>query len=166
MFISVFRMNDGKINMVNHDEMSETEQFDDVALSEEDKAIFSDPIKLFAIMHRLKKIKRIAPQINRYTFALQKAMQVLRWLHSFLSDYNIKYTIENFDDRINLNITIYVYSEKATPKDEYLYTFGVLRRAFPDLSDAMIHRLTKEVLGRRIRFIRDIDNTQNGGDNA
>ncbi|MEM2262267.1 MAG: hypothetical protein QXK24_07440, partial [Ignisphaera sp.] len=110
-------------------------------------------------MHRLKKIKRIAPQINRYQFALQKTLQILRYLHSFLSDYNIKYTIENLDDRINVNISIEVYSEKATPKDEYVYTFSILRRAFPDLSDAMIHHLTKEVLGRRIRFIRDSENT-------
>ncbi|MEM2262127.1 MAG: hypothetical protein QXK24_06720 [Ignisphaera sp.] len=142
--------------------MSEKMEFDGIELSEEDKAIFNDPIKVFAIMHRLKKIKRIAPQINRYQFALQKTLQILRYLHSFLSDYNIKYTIENLDDRINVNISIEVYSEKATPKDEYVYTFSILRRAFPDLSDAMIHHLTKEVLGRRIRFMDATKQNGNG----
>lgn len=133
---------------------------DVITLTDDDKKILQNPVQLFGIIHRLKKIKRIAPQINRYTFAMQKIIQVVRLLNSFLSDYNIKYTIETLDDKINLNITIGIYSDKTTPKDEYVYTYSILRKAFPELSDMMIHRLTMDVLGRKVKFIttkEDID---------
>lgn len=164
--------------MINHEKNVKTEEktkevkrvddIDDfqipneIELSEEDRKILQNPVQLFAIIHRLKKVKRIAPQINRYTFAMQKVIQVVRLLNSFLYDYNIKYNIETLEDKINLNITIGIYSDKTTPKDEYIYTFGILRKAFPELSDTMIHRLTMDVLGRKARFTftkKDIDDT-------
>lgn len=164
--------------MINHDKIEKTEEKtkkvsrmddiesfqipDEIELSEEDKKVLQNPVQLFAIIHRLKKVKRIAPQINRYTFAMQKVIQVVRLLNSFLYDYNIKYNIETLEDKINLNITIGIYSDKTTPKDEYIYTFGILRKAFPELSDTMIHRLTMDVLGRKARFTltkKDIDDT-------
>lgn len=124
----------------------------EIELTEDDKAIFNDPVKVYTILHRLKKVRRIVPQTNRYTFALKKLIEILRLIHSYLNDYNITYTIQTLDDQINVSISVKIYSEKVTPQDEYDFTFNVLRRAFPDLSDVMIHLLTREVLSRKVKF--------------
>ncbi len=115
---------------------------------DEDGRILGNPVQVYSVIQRLRKVRRIYPKMNRQYYALIQLAKVIRFLNTCLSDYTIKYDIENLDNAIRFFVTIEIYNERVTEDDEYLYTFTILRKAFPELSDMMVHRLTLDVLGK------------------
>lgn len=107
-----------------------------------------NPRDLIKIIERLKKLKRIYPRMNRRVYAMKVATSLLRYLLNVLSDYDVKHYVHTDENGLTLHIEIKYYTDEITPQDEYEYAKSILRKAFPELSDSTIEKLTLEVIGK------------------